>query len=239
MAGAGEVWDSLTRECLPVPEPPVRDLAGYDAFIAEVPSRFWSRNSETEIEYVGLLNGDRLTNLGTIVRTRRGFQVTANSARRTADLIAIVLDAAAAARRPGKVTRQSAKTAVELIGESGEDDGPKGREAMCRWLGLDAALVAVPPRGVIMEEHFLPLDHVPGIEMTAAEIERELALRSVLEASGYDSHTAGEALKLGGAARNEVLAMIDDSEWRLARADAETAPLMPRPADIRRRLGIR
>jgi hypothetical protein len=97
----------------------------------------------------------------------------------------------------------------------------------------------VPPREVILEEHFLPIDHVPGIEMVAAEIERELTLRSMLEAPGYDGHTLVEALKLGGAARDEVLATIDDSEWRLARADAETAPLMPRPADIRRRLGIR
>jgi hypothetical protein len=106
---------------------------------------------------------------------------------------------------------------VELIGESGEGDGAKGREAMCRWLGLDAALVAVPPREVILEEHFLPIDHVPGIEMVAAEIERELTLRSMLEAPGYDGHTLVEALKLGGAARDEVLATIDDSEWRLAR----------------------
>jgi hypothetical protein len=239
VAGADDAWDSLTRECLLAPEPPVRDLAGYDAFIAGVPSRFWTRNSETEIEYVGLLDGGQLTNLGTIVRTRRGFQVTANSARRTADLIAVVLGAAAAAGRSGKVTRQSAKTAVELIGESGEDDGAKGREAMCRWLGLDAALAAVPSREVILEEHFLPIDHVPGIEMVAAEIERELTLRSMLEAPGYDGHTPAEALKLGGAARDEVLATIADSEWRLAHADAETAPLMPRPADIRRRLGIR
>jgi hypothetical protein len=115
-----------------------------------------------------------VTNLGTIVRTRRG-----------------------------KVTRQSAKTAVELIGESGEGDGAKGREAMCRWLGLDAALAAVPSREVILEEHFLPIDHVPGIEMVAAEIERELTLRSMLEAPGYDGHTLVEALKLGGAARDE------------------------------------
>ena len=61
----------------------------------------------------------------------------------------------------------------------------------------------------------------------------------MLEARSYDGYTPAEAVKIGGAARDRVLAMIDDCEWRLANADGETAAMMPRPDDLRRRLGIR
>jgi hypothetical protein len=44
----------------------------------------------------------------------------------------------------------------------------------------------------------------------------------------------------GGAALDRVLAMVDDCEWRLRRAEAEgkDASMLPDPDELRRRLGI-
>jgi hypothetical protein len=44
----------------------------------------------------------------------------------------------------------------------------------------------------------------------------------------------------GGAALDRVLAMIDDCEWRLHRAEAEgkDTSMLPDPGELRRRLGI-
>ncbi len=44
-----------------------------------------------------------------------------------------------------------------------------------------------------------------------------------------------------GAALDRVLAMIDDCEWRLRRAEAEgkDTDMLPDPDELRRRLGIR
>ena len=53
--------------------------------------------------------------------------------------------------------------------------------------------------------------------------------------------TAAEAVTAGGAPLDRVLAMIDDCEWRLRRAEAEgkDTDLLPDPDELRRRLGIR
>jgi hypothetical protein len=191
--------------------------------VAGLPSRFWVQNSETEIEYVGQVDANWLTNLGTVERTRRGFKVTANSVRRAACLTAVVADAVAAAGRVGKVTSQSARTADEMLGESDADDAPDGREAMCRRLGLGAALTAVPPCELTLEEHFLPVEHPAVGEAVVREINRELGIRSMLAARSYGGRTAPEAVAAGGEARDSVLAMIDDCESRLARAEAEAS----------------
>jgi len=51
---------------------------------------------------------------------------------------------------------------------------------------------------------------------------------------------AAEAMAAGGAALDRVLAMIDDCEWRLHRAEAEgkDTSMLPDPGELRRRLGI-
>ena len=110
---------------------------------------------------------------------------------------------------------------------------------MCGRLGLEAALVAVPARELILEEYSLPIEDSATGETAAREINRELALRSMLEARDYDGYAPAEAVKIGGTARDRVLAMIDDCEWRLANADSESASMMPRPSELRRRLKIR
>jgi hypothetical protein len=238
---AGYVWGHLTSLCIRPPEPPIRDLHGYDAYLAELPSRFWVRNSDTEIEYVGQVDPGRLTNLGTVRRTHRGFMLTANSVRRAAGLTDIVLDASTAAGRPGKVTGQSSKTADELTGDSSQpDDAQDRRAAMCRRLGVDAALTAAPPRTLILEEYFLPFD-LPADNKIPTEINRELSVRSMLAAKNYDGRTPAEAMAAGGAARDRVIAMVNDCEWRLERTEAEggDTTFMPRPEELRRRLGIR
>jgi len=126
VTAARDVWDRLTRPCIPAPEPPVRDRRLRPGGDPEFPVR--------------------LANLGTVERTRRGFKVTANSVRRAAGLTAVVADAVAAVGRVGKVTSQPARTADEMLGNSDADGAPDGREAMCRRLGLGAALTATPPR---------------------------------------------------------------------------------------------
>jgi hypothetical protein len=240
VSGPGGAWERLTRPCIPAPEPPVRDLASYDACVAGLPLRFWTQNSDTEIEYVGQVDGNRLTNLGTVERTAQGFKVTANSASRAADITAVVADAVAAAGLVGKVVSQSARTADEMLGGNEAEDAPDGRETMCRRLGLDAALTAAPPRKLILEGHFLPIEQSAEGESLVREISRELGIRSMLAARTYDGRTAAEAVAAGGAARDSVLAMIDDCEWRLVRAedDGQDTSFMPLPDELRRRVGL-
>jgi hypothetical protein len=62
----------------------------------------------------------------------------------------------------------------------------------------------------------------------------------LLESTDYEGLTPAAAAAAGGTARDRVLAMIDDCEWRLARAEAEgkDASFMPHPDELRRRLGI-
>ena len=240
VAAARHVWDRLTRPCIPAPEPPVRDLAGDDAYVAGLPSRFWTQNSDTEIEYVGRVDTNRLTNLGTVERTRWGFKVTANSVRRAAAPYRCC-DRCRCRRGPCRQGHQPA----------GEDRGRNARQEQLGWragrprgdvppLGLGAALTAVPPRELILEEHFLPVEHSAAGEAVVREINRELGIRSMLAARTYGGRTAAEAVAAGGAARDRVLAMIDDCEWLLARTEAEDGDtsFMPLPDELRRRVGL-
>ena len=219
VGSAGKAWPLLTRPCLAPPRPPIRDTDGYYAYLKSLPRRFWTRNSADEIEYAGEVQPGRLTNLGTVRRRMTGFTVTANSVRRAADLEAVVLAAASAAGCPADVTQRSALTADELTGTPPEaDDGPASREAACRRLGVEN----VPPPGprrLIVEGYFLPVEH--GLDEVAREINRELGYLSVLESRDAAGMTPAEAVAAGGAALDRVLAMIDDCEWRLRRAEAE------------------
>ena len=234
-----KVWPLLTGPCLAPPQPPIRDADGYYAYLETLPERFWTRNSPDEIEYAGKLQPGRLTNLGTIRRGAPGFTVTANSVRRAADLVAVVLAAASAAGCPAGVTQRSALTADELTSTSSEaEDGPDSREATCRRLGIEG-VPSPEQRRLILEGYFLPIEH--PLDEVAREINRELGYLSMLEARDAAGMTPAEAVAAGGAALDRVLARIDDCEWRLRRAEAEgkETSMLPDPDELRRRLGIR
>jgi hypothetical protein len=238
VGSAGKVWPLLTRPCLDPPQPPVRDADDYYAYLKSLPGRFWTRTRPDEIEYGGEVQPGRLTNLGTIRRGMTGFTVTANSVRRAADLEGVVLAAASAAGCPADVTQRKALTADELAGTPPEaDDGPASREAACRRLGVEG-VPAPEPRSLILDGYFLPVEH--GLEDVAREINRELSYLSVLESRDAAGMTPAEAVAAGGAALNRLLAMIDDCEWRLRRAEAEgkDASMLPDPGELRRRLGL-
>jgi hypothetical protein len=240
VSSARDVWDQLTARCLPAPEPPIRDLGGYNAYLAGLPARFWVRNSDDEIEHAGQAEPGRLTNLGTIRRRHGGFLVTANSVRRAVGVEAVVLDAAASTGQEARVTARSSKIVDELTGRTSEpEEEPASREAMCRRLGAEAALAPVEPRVLLLEQYFLPLEH-SAAEAVVREINREIGLRSMLESTDYEGLTPAAAVAAGGTARDRVLATIDDCEWRLARAEAEgkDTSFMPHPDELRRRLGI-
>jgi hypothetical protein len=65
------------------PEPPIRSLAGYSAYLGEIPDRLWCQTAENEIEHVGKIEPGTLANLGTIQRDRSGvLTLTANSQAR-------------------------------------------------------------------------------------------------------------------------------------------------------------
>ncbi len=238
VGSAGKVWPLLTRPCLDPPRPPIRDVDGYYAYLESLPRRFWTRNAADEIEYAGEVQPGRLTNLGTIRRGMTGFTVTANSVRRAAGLEAVVLAAASAAGCPADVRRRSALTADELAGTPPEaGDGPDSREAACRRLGIEDVLPP-RPRTLILEGYFLPVEH--GLDDVAREINRELGYLSVLESRDAAGTTPADAVAAGGAALDRVLAMIDDCEWRLRRAEAEgkDTSMLPDPGELRRRLEI-
>ena len=238
VGSAGKVWPLLTRPCLAPPQPPIRDAGGYYAYLESLPERFLTRNSPGEIEYAGEVQRGRLTNLGTIRRGASGFTVNANSVRRAGDLEAVVLAAASAAGCPAEVTQRSALTAQELVGTSSEaEDRPDSREAACRRLGIEG-VPAPEQRRLILEGYFLPIEH--SLEDVAREINRELGYLSVLESRDAAGMSPAEAVAVGGAARDRVLAMIDDCEWRLRRAQAEgkNSDMLPDPDELRRRLGI-
>jgi hypothetical protein len=234
-----KVWPLLTRRCLAPPQPPIRDVYGYYAYLETLPERFWTRNSPGEIEYAGQIQPGRLTNLGTIRRGVSGFTVTANSVRRAAALEAAVLAAATAAGCPADVTQRSALTADELAGTPPEaEDGPDSREATCRRLGIEG-VPSPDQRKLILEGYFLPIEH--PLDDVAREINHELGYLSMLEARDAAGMTPAEAVAAGGAALDRVLARIDDCEWQLRRAEAEgkDTSMLPDPDELRRRLGIR
>ena len=213
-------------------------MDGYHAYLKSLPGRFWTRNTPDEIEYAGEVQPGRLTNLGTVRRGATAFTVNANSARRAADLEAVVLAAASAAGCPAEVTRRSALTADELAGTLPEaGDGPDSRQATCRRLGI----VGVSPpeqRRLILEGYFLPVEH--GLDDVARELNRELGYLSVLESRDEAGLSPADAVAAGGTALDRVLAMIDDCEWRLHRAEAEgkDTSMLPDPGELRRRLRI-
>jgi SEC-C motif len=232
------VWPLLTRPCLAPPQPPIRDADGYYAYLKSLPERFWTRNSPDEIEYAGEIQPGRLTNLGTIRRGASGFTVNANSVRRAGDLEAVVLAAASAAGCPVDVTQRTALSAQELAGTPSEaQDRPDSREATCRRLGIEG--VPLPERRrLTLEGYFLPIEHSLGD--VAREINRELGYLSVLESRDAAGMTPAEAVAAGGTALDRVLAMIDDCQWRLRRAEAagKDTDMLPDPDELRRRLGI-
>ena len=238
---AGKVWPFLTRACVAPPDPPIRDADGYYAYLKSLPARFWTRNAPDEIEYAGEIQPGRLTNLGTIRRGMTRFTVTAYSVRRAADLEAVVLAAASEAGCPADVTQRKTRTADELTGLTGTppeaDDRPDSREATLRRLGIEGAS-APEPRRLIMDGYFLPVEH--GLDDVARQVNRELGYLSVLESRNDAGMTPAEAVAAGGAALDRVLAMIDDCEWRLHRAQAEgkDVSMLPEPGELRRRLGI-
>ncbi|HEY2576378.1 MAG TPA: SEC-C domain-containing protein [Streptosporangiaceae bacterium] len=238
VAAAGKVWALLTRPCLAPPQPPIRDIGGYYAYLQSLPKRFWTRNSPGEVEYVGQIQPGRLTNLGTIRRGVPGFRVTANSERRAADLEAVVLAAASAAGCAANVVQRSAQTADELTGTPPEaEDQPDSRAATCLRLGI-TDLPDHEQQTLILEGYFLPIEH--PLDDVAREINRELGYLSMLESRDAAGMTPAEAVAAGGAALDRVLARIDDCEWQLGRAEAEgkDTSMLPDPDELRRRLGI-
>ena len=66
VADPAAAWAALRDRCLPPPQSPIRDLAGYQAYLAALPSRWWCQTAEDEIEYVGEVEPGTLTNLGTV-----------------------------------------------------------------------------------------------------------------------------------------------------------------------------
>ena len=149
-----------------------------------------------------------------------------------------MLAAASAGGCPADVTKRSAQTADELTGTPPEaEDRPDSREATCRRLGIEG-LPSPEPRRLILEGYFLPIEH--GLDDVAREINHELGYLSVLESRDAAGMTPREAVAAGGAALDRVLAMVDDCEWRLRRAEAEgkDASMLPDPDELRRRLGI-
>jgi hypothetical protein len=238
VGSAGKVWPLLTRPCLAAPQPPIRDVDGYYAYLESLPERFWTRNTLHQIEYAGQVQPGRLTNLGTIRRRASCFTLNTNSVRRAADLEAVVLAAASAAECPANVTGRSALTAQELTGTPQQaEDGPDSREATCRRLAIEG-VPSPEPRRLVLEGYFLPIEHT--LEDVARKINRELGYVSVLESRDAAGMTPAEAVMAGGAALDRVLAMIDDYEWRLNRAETEGKDgMLPDPDELRRRLGIR
>jgi hypothetical protein len=43
----------LDRHCLAPPQPPIRDVDSYYAYLESLPKRFWTRDTLHEIEYAG------------------------------------------------------------------------------------------------------------------------------------------------------------------------------------------
>ena len=143
-----------------------------------------------------------------------------------------MLAAASCPECPADVTQRSVLTADELAGTpSDAEDGPDGREATCRRLGIEG----VPPpeqRQLILEGYFLPIEH--PLDDVAREINRELGYLSMLEARDAAGLTPAEAVAAGGAALDRVLARIDDCEWRVRRAEAEgrDTSMLPDPDEL-------
>jgi hypothetical protein len=234
VADPAAAWAVLRERCLPPPRRPIRDLAGFRAYLESVPDRWWSQTAEDEVEYVGKVEPGTLTNLGTVEWAVSGeFRLTANSEERLAALEAEIAAVAAGA----EVTERTARTAEQLLEDTREpdfelDSGTDER----RRRGVD--LPEAEPVTVILEQYFLPLetdqDHVAG------RISRAQAVDRMLTARDEDGLTPAEAVAAGGAALERVRALLDDCEWRRQRKleAGEEADLLPDPAELRRRIGL-
>jgi hypothetical protein len=227
-------WAALRERCLPPPQPPIQDLAGYRAYLETLPERWWCQTAEDEIEHAGMVEPGTLTNLGTIQRSPLGtFALTANSEARVSALEAHVRTAAPGA----SVTGRSARTAQELAGKPADSgSAPDSGEAERRRHGVD--LAPPQPVTVIMEQYFIPLAEGQG--HLARDITRSLAVDRMLAAQDEDGLTPAEAAAAGGPALDRVLAVLDDCEWRRLRRQKSGEPvgMLPDPDELRRRIGI-
>jgi hypothetical protein len=191
---------------------------------------------DKEIELVGSGDGELLLNLGTVHRERFGRLVlAANSASRIAELETLVLEAT-----PGtEIVSRSARSAEELLADSDRKDPslppPRLLEERARH-GVEAA--PAEPSPVVLEQYFIPLD--ADQQGVVSQITREHHIAAMLDTRDEDGLTWAEALAAGGAARNRVLALLDDCEWRLQRQreDGQDTNDMPDPDELRRRLGL-
>jgi len=79
------------------------------------------------------------------------------------------------------------------------------------------------------------------LESLAREISRGHSTDKMLAVRDEEGLTPAGAVAAGGAARDRVLALLDDCEWqrRRKRESGERNDLLPAPAELRRRLGIR
>jgi hypothetical protein len=231
------LWRALARRCRPLPQPPIRSLDSYRAFCSELPPRWWCETVEDEeIELVGSGDGELLLNLGTVRRERFGrFALTANSASRIAELEALVLGAA-----PGtEIVSRSVRSAEELLADSDREDPslppPRLLEERARH-GVEVA--PAEPSSVVLEQYFIPLG--ADQQGVVSQITREHHSAAMLDARDADGLTPAEALASGGAARDRVLALLGDCEWRLQRQreDGQDTNGMPDPDELRRRLGL-
>jgi hypothetical protein len=228
-------WAALQDRCLPVPESPIQDAARYRAYLESLPDRCWCQTADDLIEFVGKAEPGTLTVLGTVRRGPAGsLTLTANSEARMA-----ALEAHVRAGAPGaEVTGRSICTAQELVGEPEEAElAADIAAAEQRRHGVD---VAPPqPAGLIMEQYFLPLQ--AGLDDLAREISRSQSTDKMLAVRDEDGLTPAEAVAAGGEARDRVLALLDDCEWqrRRKRESGEPDDLLPDPAEMRRRLGVR
>jgi SEC-C motif len=234
VADPAAVWAALRDRCLPPPQPPVRDLAGFHAYLAEVPDRWWSQVAEDEIEYVGKVEPGTLTNLGTIEWGDTGkFRLTTNSEAR----LAVLEDEIARVAHQAKTIERNVRSAEQLLEATGEPGfEPGSGEDERRWHRVD--LPEAEPVTVLLEQYFLPLGADQG--HLAGQISRAQAVDRMLAARDEDGLTLVEAVAAGGAALERVRALVDDCEWRRQRKldEGEDVHLLPDPAELRRRTGL-
>lgn len=227
-------WGALIGACEPVPDPPLRDLNGYLAFHERVPDRFLWFDGE-HIEFVGKLENGSFNNLGTLEFD--GFaeivKVASNSESRTEALVELVRE-----RVPdAKELRRTVQSVDELLGPRGDErDLSEGARTIRRRYGVETA--EPEPRHLVLENYFIPLSS--DQPTLSAHISRVNLTRKLIDSGSVDGLTPVQALAAGGASRDEVLAMIDDTEWRRRRAEynGESTAAMLDPDELRQALGL-
>ena len=234
VADPAAVWAALRDRCLPPPQRPIRDLAGFHTYLAAVPDRWWSQVAEDEVEYVGKVEPGMLTNLGTIEWGDAGkFRLTTNSEAR----LAVLEDEIARVAHQAEVIERNVRSAEQLLEATGEPGfEPDSGEDERRRRGVD--LPKAEPVTVLLEQYFLPLGADQG--HLAGQISRAQAVDRMLAARDEDGLTLAEAVAAGGAALERVRALADDCEWRRQRKldEGEDVHLLPDPAELRRRTGL-